>query len=63
MLKLFVSGFYFYFTCASCLAGGSLNILRVNLTKWMDEMNEKKIYIARLKTCKCMFNLPRLADN
>jgi len=26
-------------------------------------MNEKKIYIARLKAYKCMFNLPRLAEN
>jgi len=26
-------------------------------------MNEKKIYIARLKAYKCMLNLPRLAEN
>ena len=25
-------------------------------------MNEKKIYIARLKAYKCMLNLPRLAE-
>jgi len=26
-------------------------------------MDEKKIYIARLKAYKCMFHLPRLAEN
>jgi len=31
---------------------------------WMNEwMNEKKIYIARLKAYKRMLNLPRLAEN
>ena len=30
------------------------------MSEWM---NEKKIYIARLKAYKCMLNLPRLAEN
>ena len=28
-----------------------------------NNVNERKIYIARLKAYKCMLNLPRLADN
>jgi len=34
--------------------------------EWMNEwVNEKNIYIARLKAykCTCMLNLPRLAEN
>ena len=32
--------------------------------EWMNEwMKERKNYIARLKAYKCMFNLPRLAEN
>jgi len=34
------------------------------LAQWMNEwMNEKKIYIARIKAYKCVLNLPRLAEN
>ena len=31
--------------------------------KWMNEWMNEKNYIARLKACKCMLNLPRLAEN
>jgi len=35
-------------------------LLKIVMNEWM---NEKKIYIARLKAYKCMINLPRLAEN